>query len=140
MISRAAYIDETIRQLEEWSESRGDFNGDRALGDRVLIADGWQVFEDAQFSGGFRWEQRAPGGGAVCMAEATRGNPIRDMNMAIGVVPFGRGWMVRHVRGKSQALIWNPDAAPGSDQIGAFHDSAPIALLIAALHTIKANL
>lgn len=120
-------LSEIIAKLESWSLESSSFHADRQLSDEILIADGWQCEESADFEGGFRWWV---GVNPQYSTGDNRPHPINDLNAAIGIVPFGAKFILEgcHATSKFTARV-------AGNNLSVFGHStrATVALLIASL-------
>lgn len=123
-------MESLLKRLAAWTEEGSTFHGDRQLADEILVADGWTVHQDDKFEGGFRWQWGI--NPTICSSESTRPHPIRDMNAAIGVVPYRCSYRLNVVPGQpAKAMVWMGDES--TDVSIATGTRPQIALVIAAL-------
>lgn len=129
-----------LAKLMLWREALSDFHADRQLADEVLTADGWRVERDPAFEGGVAW--RLDGGRGLptlSVSEALRPHPLNDLNVAIGVVPFGCSWSIHAEAGsRAVARVWRWADRLNSQQGVA--ERPTVALLIAAMLVKRADL
>jgi hypothetical protein len=131
--------DGLIERLRRWTRERGTFQGDRALSDEAITADGWEFFEDPDFEGGQAW--RYGTNPQVFTSHANRPHPVLDLNAALGIVPMGFDWSISSSArsGRFHATVSKRAGGPVAKAFNGESSSPCVAVMIASFEALRSE-